>query len=78
MRPSLTGLTSWPDVSRPSKESQQSLIVNEGIGGNRVLHDAAGVSALARFDRDVLAQPGVTRLILLEGINDIGFPRIRI
>jgi lysophospholipase L1-like esterase len=52
-------------------------VVNEGIGGNRVLHDAAGVSALARFDRDVLAQPGVTTIILLEGINDIGFPRIR-
>ncbi len=52
-------------------------VVNEGIGGNRVLHDAAGVSALARFDRDVLAQPGVSTIILFEGINDIGFPRVR-
>ena len=58
--------------------SQTIAVVNEGIGGNRVLHDAAGVSALARFDRDVLAQAGVNTLILLEGINDIGFPRIRI
>lgn len=52
-------------------------VVNQGIGGNRILNDAAGVSALARFDRDVLSVPGVTSVILLEGINDIGFPRIR-
>ena len=50
-------------------------IVNQGIGGNRVLSDGAGlagVSALARFDRDVLSQPGVKWLMVLEGINDIG------
>ena len=50
-------------------------IVNQGIGGNRVLTDGAnfaGVSALARLDRDVFAQPGVQWLIMLEGINDIG------
>lgn len=52
-------------------------VIDEGIGGNRILHDPAsnvefGVSALARFDRDVLAQPGVRYLIVLEGINDIG------
>src|SRR5262249_26290072 len=33
-----------------------------------------GVSALARFDRDALAIPGVTHIVVLEGINDIGFP----
>jgi hypothetical protein len=38
-------------------------VVNTGISGNRVLHDGAGVNALARFDRDVLAQPGVVNLI---------------
>jgi len=74
--------TDWPYqlARRLSAESAVPAIavVNEGIGGNRVLHDGAGVSALARFDRDVLAQPGVTTLILLAGINDIGFPRIRI
>jgi lysophospholipase L1-like esterase len=54
-------------------------VVNEGIVGNRVLKDGAGisasfgVSALARFDRDVLALPGVTHVVLLEGLNDIGF-----
>ena len=54
-------------------------IVNEGIAGNRLLSDAfgiksLGISALARFDRDVLAMPGVTHVVLLEGVNDLGFP----
>src|SRR5262249_22080694 len=40
--------------------------------GNRVLSAGTGPSALARFDRDVLAQPGATHLVILEGINDIG------
>ena len=48
-------------------------IVNEGISGNRLLHDGAGVSALARFDSDVLAQPGVKWMTVMLGINDIGF-----
>lgn len=47
-------------------------VVNQGIGGNRLLDDGLGPSALARLDRDVLGQPGVTHLILLEGINDLG------
>ena len=51
--------------------------MNEGIGGNRILHDGAGTSALARFDRDVLSHPGVSSLIILLGVNDIGFPRVR-
>jgi len=72
--------TDWPDQLARRLAGQggsEIAVVNEGIGGNRVLHDAAGVSALARFDRDVLGQPGVTTLVLMEGINDIGFPRIR-
>lgn len=52
-------------------------VVDEGIGGNRILHDASGnvafgVNALSRFDRDALAEPGVKNIIVLEGINDIG------
>jgi lysophospholipase L1-like esterase len=47
-------------------------VANAGISGGRVLTYGAGPSALARFDRDVLAVPGVTHVILLEGINDIG------
>jgi lysophospholipase L1-like esterase len=45
-------------------------VLDEGISGNRVLSDGAGVNALARFDRDVLVQPGVRYVIVLEGIND--------
>ena len=47
-------------------------VLNQGISGNRLLRDGAGVSALARFDRDVLVQPGVKWLTIMEGINDIG------
>jgi lysophospholipase L1-like esterase len=47
-------------------------VLNEGIAGNRILSEVVGPSALARFDRDVLAQNGVTHVILLEGINDLG------
>jgi lysophospholipase L1-like esterase len=51
-------------------------VVNAGISGNRVLHDLPnlnfGPSALSRLDRDVLAVPGATHLVVLEGINDLG------
>ena len=50
-------------------------VLNAGISGNQVLGDGAGVSALARFDRDVLMQTGVTHVIIMEGINDIGLAR---
>jgi lysophospholipase L1-like esterase len=49
-------------------------VVDAGISGNRVLHDLVGDNALRRFDTDVIAQPGVQYVIVLEGINDIGFP----
>jgi lysophospholipase L1-like esterase len=48
-------------------------VVNAGISGNRILHDGAGPNLLARFDRDVLDTPGVADVVLLEGINDIGW-----
>ena len=64
----------WPDVLArrllASKEPAKA-VVNAGIGGNGVLSPITGPSALARFDRDVLMQPGVTHVILLEGINDL-------
>lgn len=47
-------------------------MLNHGIGGGQVRGEGLGPNALARFDRDVLAQPGVRWLILFEGINDIG------
>ncbi|MFW2349654.1 SGNH/GDSL hydrolase family protein [Qipengyuania sp.] len=51
---------------------QRCGVVNMGIGGNRVLRDGRGAAALERFTHDVAAVPGVTHLIVLEGINDIG------
>ncbi|HEX5120158.1 MAG TPA: SGNH/GDSL hydrolase family protein [Pseudonocardiaceae bacterium] len=67
----------WPNIlaRRFDDRAGKTLsVVDEGISGNRVLSDAgtAGVSALARFGRDALAQPGAKDIILLEGINDIG------
>jgi len=66
----------WPDILarrlHAASETAQVAVLNEGIGGNRLLRDGLGPSALARLDRDVLAQPGVRWLIVLEGINDIG------
>jgi lysophospholipase L1-like esterase len=47
-------------------------IVNQGISGNRVLREGTATNALARFDRDVISQPGVKWVMILEGINDIG------
>ncbi|MBS1850568.1 MAG: SGNH/GDSL hydrolase family protein [Acidobacteria bacterium] len=71
----------WPDLLadrlRADKGGAPVSVVNAGIGGNRILHDGAGVSALARFDRDVLAQPGVAAIMILEGINDIGWPHMK-
>ncbi len=77
------GSTSTPDANRswPSFLAERILstpgapklaVLNEGIAGNRVLADGAGVNALARFDRDVLSQAGVKWLFIMESINDIG------
>ncbi|HEX7759110.1 MAG TPA: SGNH/GDSL hydrolase family protein [Caulobacteraceae bacterium] len=52
-------------------------VVNAAISGNRLLHDFIGPNALSRLDRDVLAQSGVSHLIVLEGVNDFGFPGAR-
>lgn len=54
-----------------SKATSYIGVVNQGVQGNQVLRDDAGVSALARFDRDVLSRSGVKWVILLEAINDI-------
>jgi lysophospholipase L1-like esterase len=66
----------WPDVlARRLKDAGLGLaVLNQGIAGNRVLSDGAGISALARFERDVLSLPAVSHVIVLVGINDIGFP----
>ncbi len=68
--------TAWPSILavrlQSDPETRNLAVLNEGIGGNRILHDETGLSALARFNRDVLALPGVRAVILFEGINDIG------
>jgi lysophospholipase L1-like esterase len=70
----------WPTLLASRLASGKSTatlgVLNLGISGNRVLRDVAGTNALARFDRDVLARPGVHWMILLEGINDITFSAI--
>ena len=70
----------WPTLLATRLASSKSTamlgVLNLGISGNRVLRDVAGTNALARFDRDVLARPGVHWMILLEGINDITFSAI--
>jgi lysophospholipase L1-like esterase len=65
----------WPDqlarrlVAR--KDGRALGVMNQGLGGNRILHDIRGDSGLRRFDRDVLAQSGVTHVIVLLGTNDL-------
>ena len=65
---------SYPDrlAERLVAARSKWAVINAGIGGNRLLRQGAGQSALARLDRDVLSVPGVKAVIVLEGINDIG------
>jgi lysophospholipase L1-like esterase len=62
----------WPDVLAQRSVSHGIGVINEGIGGNRMLLDGLGPNILARFNRDVLAPAGVRSVIVLEGINDLG------
>jgi lysophospholipase L1-like esterase len=66
----------WTDVLakrlQAAPSTKEVAVLNQGIGGNRLLNDGLGPNALARFDTDVIAQPGIRYLIVLEGINDIG------
>jgi lysophospholipase L1-like esterase len=70
----------WPDRLAERLAARSGAepvgVVNEGIGGNRILHDHPedlfGPNALARLDRDVLSVPGLRWVVLMEGINDIG------
>jgi lysophospholipase L1-like esterase len=66
----------WPDVLAGRMQAEKSTrmmgVLNEGIGGNRLLLDGLGPNALARFDRDVVAQTAVRAVIVLEGVNDLG------
>ena len=64
----------WPDqLARRLVQRGGRLVgvMNNGLGGNRILHDLRGDSGLKRFDRDVLSQPGVTHVIVMLGTNDL-------
>jgi len=72
----------WPDILAKRLMAQPAnlkmAVLNAGIGGNRVLTEGAfnaGRNALARFECDALDQTGVTYVIVMEGINDIGNAR---
>jgi lysophospholipase L1-like esterase len=71
----------WPSelaqrlLARPG-HAPQIAVLNAGISGNRIWHDMIGPNALERFGHDALAQAGVRDVIVLLGINDIGFSNI--
>jgi lysophospholipase L1-like esterase len=76
LRSTLNANNRWPNVLARRLNARHGAtvsVVDQGISGNRILADGAGVSAQARLDRDVLTQTGARVVILLEGINDIGF-----
>ena len=65
----------WPDQLarrlQARSDGRPMGVMNQGLGGNRILHDIRGDSGLRRFDRDVLVQPGVTHAIVMLGTNDL-------
>ncbi|WP_344595058.1 SGNH/GDSL hydrolase family protein [Actinomadura vinacea] len=70
----------YPDVlaERLASAGRPRAVLNQGIGGNRVTVDSAwhGDSAVSRFRRDVLGQPGAGTAVILLGINDIGISEV--
>lgn len=64
----------WPDFLARRLAPHGVAVINAGISGARLLSDGMGDNALARFERDVLAQPGVRTVVVLLGINDISWP----
>lgn len=67
----------WPDnLARRLQADANTAkvgVINHGIGGNAVVSGGLGPTAKARFDHDVLGQPGVRWVIILHGVNDIGY-----
>jgi len=64
----------WPDqlMDRLAREGIAMGVVNTGIGGNRLLREGLGPNVVSRFDRDVLSRAGVTHVIVMIGVNDMG------
>ena len=68
----------WPDILAERLKRAgitRFAVANAGISGNRLLKTIAGPAALARLDRDVLAVPGARYMVVLEGVNDIGWEK---
>jgi lysophospholipase L1-like esterase len=72
------GHHSWPSqlarrlIARGATGNKRPVaVMNQGLGGNRILHDVRGDSGLRRLDRDVIAQPGATHCIIMLGTNDL-------
>lgn len=63
----------WPDFLAERLAGDDVAVLNAGISGGRLLRDKMGSNALARFERDVLAQPAVDAVVVLIGINDISW-----
>ena len=68
---------SWPDhlaerLVKRTDGNRDMAVINQGIAGNQLLRNGAGSSILSRFDQDVLSTPGLSHIIVLIGINDIG------
>ena len=61
----------WTDIMAETLDGKTG-VINLGIGGNCVVRGGISAPAVERFDRDVLAQQGITDIIVFEGINDIG------
>jgi len=64
----------WPDYLANRLAPYGVAVANAGISGARLVSDGMGQNALARLEHDVLSQPGVSDVIVLLGINDIGWP----
>ena len=64
----------WPDYLAARFADKDIAVINAGISGARLLLNVMGENALARFQQDALGQPGVSSVIVLMGINDIGWP----
>jgi lysophospholipase L1-like esterase len=66
----------WPDDLavrlQANPDTVKVGVINQGIGGGAVVKGGLGPTALARYDGDVLGQPGVKWVIIFEGVNDIG------
>lgn len=70
----------WPDVMSEMLQLKHKItnqgVLNLGIGNNRVtVPGGFGALAKERFDRDILMQSGVKKVVIFEGVNDIGAAR---